>query len=132
MEVEDLVQEVLLVLIEALNKGYLHRGMYKHAVINALKKYSKGEKTRVHENGIDSSCDTNAFDETFETIVREAINELPPKLRDIVQLASHEELTITEMAKRMSLTRQTVSKRLGAGKKALLKIVVDKRPAIMM
>ena len=137
LEAKDLVQEALIRVYGAFQmKNTLTRKeineIIKNSIINALKRYSKGESTVSVQETLARIPSENYYD--LETVhhIQEAMEILPEKLQDIVRVASKEDSTIIEIAERMGITRQTASKHLKEAKKTIVKTMARKYPMVMM
>jgi RNA polymerase sigma factor (sigma-70 family) len=136
LEMKDLVQEALIRVYEAFKKKKtLTRKeineISKNAIINALKRYSRGESC-ISVEKLSRIPSENYYG--IETVhhIREAMEALPENLLDIVRVASLEDATISEIAERMGITRQTASKHLKEAKKTIVKTMARKHPMVMM
>lgn len=93
-------------------KAYLFAAS-KNQAITSLKKIAR-EQSRVAplESSMDVEHDDAADESQRYVLIDEAIDRLPPQQRQVYLLSRHERLKYTEIASRLSLSRETVKKYL--------------------
>lgn len=93
-------------------KAYLFTAS-KNQALTYLRKMAM-EKNRVTalENTMDVQHDDDADENARYLLIDEAIDHLPPQQRQVYLLSRHERLKYTEIASRLSLSRETVKKYL--------------------
>ncbi|SEJ39805.1 RNA polymerase sigma-70 factor, ECF subfamily [Dyadobacter koreensis] len=118
---EEVVQDVFLkiwtnktALADVANfKAYLHVVSKNHA-LNCLKKMAqdKALTKELAEVSYEIGAEDSGEESERYILVDEAIDHLPPQQRLVYLLSRHERLQYTEIAERLSLSRETVKKYL--------------------
>ena len=115
---------------ENAQKAYAYRSARNKAISleNKLNKHKASDLTPglrreipVEDREIAAICE-----ETEEDILAECIDKLPPTYKDVLALYAAGDMTAREIAKALSLKRETVKTRLARGK-AILKELVEER-----
>ncbi|WP_299460421.1 RNA polymerase sigma factor [uncultured Microscilla sp.] len=131
---EDIVQDVFLKIwqkrgdlnIQISLKAYLHKMAINAALSHLRKKYN----TSSIDDASPQQISKHAFKEVatekmefkeLEHQVNEAINELPPKCREVFILSRYEELSYKEIAQQMGISPKTVENQMSKALKHLRK-----------
>lgn len=129
-EAEEIVQQVFLkfwekrntLTIETSVKAYLYKSVYNDC-LNHLRNFKtrlkyQGEAHRMtdlYERPASARVEMNEF----QSILNEAINELPEKCRTIFQMSRFEELKYREIAEKLGLSVKTVENQMSKALKIL-------------
>lgn len=129
-EAEEIVQQVFLkfwekrntLTIETSVKAYLYKSVYNDC-LNHLRNFKtrlkyQGEAQRMtdlYERPASARVEMNEF----QSILNEAINELPEKCRTIFQMSRFEELKYREIAEKLGLSVKTVENQMSKALKIL-------------
>lgn len=129
-DAEEIVQDVFVALWnsrETIRQEETLRSLLftisKHRVINA---YRSTLNSPVYEDYVDYQNELSAGEdydkveyEQYVKIIKEAIRHLPPTQQRIIDLSRFSQLSNKEIAKRLSLSEQTVKNQLSIGLKTL-------------
>jgi len=107
-------------------KGYLYVISKNHA-LNCLKTNAIQNKltTGLDEN-LDFGTDESQEENAHYLLLDEAIDRLPPQQRQVYLMSRHERLKYTEIAARLSLSRETVKKYLQISSESITSYVRKK------
>ncbi|HSZ85667.1 MAG TPA: RNA polymerase sigma factor [Puia sp.] len=123
-DTEEIIQEVFLkiwekretlVVIRSFD-SYLFR-MAKNKLIDIIDQRRAMRKRDLHYTSLkEDATQTNPEEELhyqeYATIAQKAIDSLSPKLKSVFLLSTQEELSLDEIAQRLSIPKETVKKRL--------------------
>lgn len=133
-EARDIVQQVLCDFWDNRKKwpeiqsysAYLYTSVYRFSLLSHKKSKILKNGNLLHEDGKRGYTppDELAYKELEEQIVR-AINDLPPKCREIFLLSREEELSYKEIAAHLRISVKTVEAQMGIALKRL-KVVFSK------
>ena len=93
-------------------KAYLFAASKNQALTHLRKMALEKNRITLLENSMDVQHDDNAEENARYLLIDEAIDHLPPQQRQVYLLSRHERLKYTEIASRLSLSRETVKKYL--------------------
>lgn len=131
---EDIVQDVFLKIwqkrfdlnIQISLKAYLHKMAINAALSHLRKKYNTSSiddatPQQMKKHAHKETAVQNLEFEELETQVNAAINELPPKCREVFILSRYEELSYKEIASEMGISPKTVENQMSKALKHLRK-----------
>ena len=141
-DVEEIIQDTFLKVWERreeLNcklsfKNYLFK-LSKNAVLNKIRHKNVEEVYKLNyeltHSKVDSSTEESIIYSDYEQFCKEAINELPPKRKDIFLLSRYKGLTYDEIAKYMNISKKTVEKQISEALKYLKKKISIESDSIL-
>ncbi|CAG5069054.1 hypothetical protein DYBT9623_01788 [Dyadobacter sp. CECT 9623] len=107
-------------------KGYLYVISKNHA-LNCLKRNAlENELTSELDDNQDFATEDNYEESTQYLLLDEAIDRLPPQQRQVYLMSRHERLKYTEIAARLSLSRETVKRYLQISSESITSYVRKK------
>lgn len=122
-EIEEIIQEVFLKVWENKHsidprhnfKNYLFK-ISKHVFLNKLRRKAVEENYRssfvANFSEEDNSTEDSIIFSDYEDFYIKAVNNLPPKRKDIFLLSRKQGLTYEEIAKAMNISQKTVEKQM--------------------
>jgi RNA polymerase sigma-70 factor, ECF subfamily len=127
--VEDLAQEVFVrfwqkrhqIEINSSVEAYLRRMAVNEALAYLRSKKVFHEEIDEHAHQLKGSGETDSkvMHHEMEQNIREAIDELPPKCKEVFQLSRFEEMSYQEIADQMGISIKTVENQMGKALKML-------------
>lgn len=131
---EDIVQDVFLKIWQKRNdlniqislKAYLHKMAINAALSHLRKKYNTSSiddasPQQMKKHAFKEVATQNMEFKELEMQVNDAINELPPKCREVFILSRYEELSYKEIAQEMGISPKTVENQMSKALKHLRK-----------
>ncbi|OJJ20299.1 hypothetical protein BKI52_17700 [marine bacterium AO1-C] len=131
---EDIVQDVFLKIWQKRNdlniqislKAYLHKMAINAALSHLRKKYNTSSiddatPQQMKKHAHKETAVQNLEFQELETQVNGAINELPPKCREVFILSRYEEMSYKEIAQEMGISPKTVENQMSKALKHLRK-----------
>lgn len=140
-QAEDIVQEVFLHVWQRRHKLTIHTSLKNYLLAVAkymfFKTIDKETLQMDFENydayGIDTSTPESCFEfeELFERYLL-SIEKLPAKYKEVFKLSHQDQLTISEISKKLNLAPQTVSNRLTTCRQLLKQEIREQYPLIII
>lgn len=119
---EDVVQNVFIKIWECRNnlktefsiKSYLYKSVYNECINQYKKIQSVTALERKYIEGLDSIVEdkNEAALEKLIILVKEAIQELPPKCKEVFLLSKREGLTNLEISEYLNLSKNTIERQM--------------------
>lgn len=143
MLAEDIVQNVFIKVWEKRStltsetklNAYLYRSVYNEVIDNyrrtQVKSRIEQEYLTVLEN-IDSGDNDDDDFEDLLTLVNKAINNLPPKCKQIFELSKREGLTNREIATHLEVSIKTVEKQISNAYKSIKKYAGEHMDLVLL
>jgi RNA polymerase sigma-70 factor (ECF subfamily) len=147
---EDIVQDVFIKIwdsrdrlgIHSSLKGYLYRSVHNHCIQyirhkkveknhHALQKAKLEEAILMNRLFFESGI-SKLFENDIESLVDEAISDLPGKTREIYILSRHKYLSNKEISKKVKLTEKSVEYHITRALEFLRKYLKDYLPALFI
>jgi RNA polymerase sigma-70 factor (ECF subfamily) len=126
---EEIVQDVLLELwrrretlvLDGSPQAYLFQATRNRALnhIRHLRVRQQGEPQVIAEMSRSVAGDTQLIAEEIETALRSAINELPPRCREVFELSRMRGLRYAEIAETLGISVKTVEAQMGKALRTL-------------
>ncbi len=138
---EDIVQNVFIKVWEKRNnlnvdfpiKSYLYKSVYNTCINEYKKNQSVTALERKYIEGLDRIVDDKDEDalEKLIGLVKEAIQELPPKCKEIFLLSKKEGLTNIEISEYLNLSKNTIERQINIAFSKIRKNVGSKSDIIL-
>jgi RNA polymerase sigma-70 factor (ECF subfamily) len=139
-EASDIVQQAFIVLWQKRNEIYIHSSeksyLYKMVYNSSLQFLEKRRTRSSSEQQVASSqmkvvVMNSAAEQELETMIYEAIRQLPTQCRRIFEMSRNENLKYREIAVQLDLSEKTVENQMGKALKILRIALKDYLPSLL-